>query len=91
MHKALSILTVILAGLAGISVYPHSAVNGVLAGVVIFLLIEFFSLRRRIGILEAEHRQGIQAKVPEDRAAENSPFLKLAMEVTEEQPEATQT
>jgi uncharacterized membrane protein len=73
MPKALVLLIVILAGLAGMSVYPHSGINGVLAGVVGFLFIEFFSLRRRIGILEAELRKAAQPMVPEAQRAAGAP------------------
>jgi len=89
MHKTRSILIVILAGLAGMSVYPHSAINGAFAGAVGFLLIEIFALRRRITALEAEHQNGIETRVPEQRRAESSPVLEFDLEATE-RPETTQ-
>ena len=83
MRTALSILGVVLAFLAGISFYPHSGINGVLAGVAAYLLIEIVNLRRRIGKLEEAaarktwlERQPAQPeplfkKTPEDTAEMN--------------------
>ncbi len=75
MPKALVILIVTLAGLAGMSVYPHSAINGILAGVVGFLVIEFFSLRRRLSILEAQHHKTAQPIAPEAVDAPRQPAV----------------
>jgi len=52
MRTALAILVVILAVVAGMSPYPHSGINGILAGAVAYLLFEVVTLRRRIVKLE---------------------------------------
>ena len=52
MRTALSLLAVLLAVGVGMRVYPHSLLNALLAGAVIYLAIEVVALRRRIERLE---------------------------------------
>jgi len=52
MRTTFTLLAVILAIAVGMSRYPHSEINGILAGAVVYLLIEVVALRRRVGTLE---------------------------------------
>jgi uncharacterized membrane protein len=61
MSKTLSIPAVILAVLAGMSIYPYNPINGIVTGVVAFLVIEVFALRRRISMLEKKQQQAGEA------------------------------
>ncbi len=66
MGKTLSILAVVLAVIAGMSIYPYNPINGIAAGVAAFLLVEVISLRRRISALEEKQRQASKTAGMED-------------------------
>lgn len=72
MRTALALLAALLAIGAGMIPYPHSPINGILAGVIVYLLLEFFALSRRISKLE----QAVSQQAKEQRsAAPPSPVL----------------
>ncbi len=52
MRIFLTLLMVLVAGGIAMTPYPHSPVNGLVAGAVVYLLVTVSSLRRRIGKLE---------------------------------------
>lgn len=83
MSKTISFLVVALAVLAGMSAYPHSLMNGILAGVGAFLLVEVFALRRRISALEDAHKKAAQAVRPKSPVAAPAPVLEFDPEATE--------
>ncbi len=84
MSTTISILIVILAALAGMSVYPHHGINGILAGVVGYLVVEVFALRRRISTLENKQTAAAQAVGSKSSQAESAPVLEFDREATEE-------
>ena len=72
MRTALSVLVLLLAVVAGMSLYPRSAVNGIFAGAVVYLLFEVFSLRRRIKTLEEVQTARMETQT--EGAAPTIPF-----------------
>lgn len=52
MRTLFFFVAIAIAAVAGLSVYPHSSLNAILSGGLVYLLIEVFSLRRRISRLE---------------------------------------
>lgn len=84
MRIAFFILVVLLAVAAGMSIYPYNPLYGLFAGLVAYLLLEVFALRRRIGRMEKTLAEVAEASRRGQNESVAEPELTFDLELEEE-------